>query len=60
MRLKIGNTWYEATLENPIMVELTDMDKENIANMTATASRYAVYVQEPADITEEQLKWMQT
>ena len=41
MRIKVGNNWYDASNHQPIMVELTPKDKENIANMSPEATKYA-------------------
>lgn len=43
MRFKVGDTWYEATEDTPIMVELTMQDKANICAMHPLANRYAVF-----------------
>lgn len=58
MRIKIGDTWYTETPEQPIMVELTDADKSNIASMPPGRTKYAVF---DDDLTDEQrLDWMKT
>jgi len=42
MRVKVGETWYDGE-ECAVMVELTDKDRENIANMSPVCNRYCVY-----------------
>ena len=42
MRVKVGDKWYDGK-EEPVMVELTDSDKENIANMAEDATKYCNY-----------------
>lgn len=43
MRVKVGSTWYEASPGQPIAVELTGRDRDNIAAMAPDATRYAVF-----------------
>jgi hypothetical protein len=43
MRVKVGDTWHEATPDAPIAVELTAKDRENIAAMLPDATRYGVF-----------------
>ena len=42
MRIKVGNKWYSGE-DEAIMVELTDIDKENIANMLPQCAKYCSY-----------------
>jgi hypothetical protein len=42
MKVKIGNTWYDS-MHEPICVELTDKDKENIQNMLPESKKYACF-----------------
>ena len=57
MRIKIGDTWHDPNQE-PVMVELTKADQENIANMHPDAKMYCAY---PDDMTPEQVEeWMKT
>lgn len=60
MRVKVGNNWYEATPAEPIQVELTDKDKENIANMAHDACLYAIFAATPRNEIERggQIAWM--
>ena len=44
MRVKVGDCWFEPTKGVPVMVELAEVDKANIAKMTPDATRYAVFV----------------
>ena len=53
MRVKIGDVWYTATPEQPIMVELTPTDKMNLAKMPPEANRYAVFDFPDGEITDE-------
>lgn len=57
MRFKVGNDWYEATPDTPIMVELTEQDKHNISNMHPNNNRYAIFTS--ATKTEEMTAWME-
>ena len=58
MRVKVGSKWYDVMPSNPIMVELTEKDKENIANMVGT--KYAVFDNEGIYTWSEDdmKKWM--
>lgn len=42
MKVKIGNKIYDAA-KQPIMVILSEKDKENIANMIDSATKYCGY-----------------
>lgn len=56
MRFKIKNTWYEATREQPLLVELSEQDLTNIRNMLGH-----YYVEHRAESTKELKKiqnWM--
>ena len=43
MRIKVKDKWYEASKGAHIMVELTDSDKANLANMLPECSKYAQF-----------------
>jgi hypothetical protein len=43
MRVNVNGTWYDADNENILVVELTSKDRENIANMTESATLYCSY-----------------
>lgn len=58
MRVKVGNTWHECNPGQPIMVELTDADKRNIAGMAPSATRYAVFDDADQTTPAEKLDWM--
>lgn len=62
MRVKVGDTWYEATAGQPIMVELTDADKQNIERMLPEATKYAEFDDHDIANTtkEDRLAWMRT
>ena len=42
MKVKVENEIYDGE-EEPVMVILSDMDKENIASMAPDATKYCVY-----------------
>lgn len=44
MRVKVGDRWFEPAKGVPVMIELTEGDKRNIAAMEPAATRYAVLV----------------
>lgn len=52
MLIKIGNKIYDPNVE-PLMVILTQKDKENIANMTPEATKYCVF---PAEMTRDEVE----
>jgi len=56
MKVKVGNKIYDGEKE-PVMVILTEADKQNIANMLPEATRYCAYPSEEwtENIIEE---WM--
>jgi hypothetical protein len=58
MRVKIGETWYDPN-NIPIMIELTDADKINIANMLPEAKRYSAYPDGVFESDQEALDWME-
>lgn len=57
MKVKIGAVRYGKLPHTPVMVELTQQDKENIANMPPEATKYAVFP-ENWGTDEEKLAWM--
>lgn len=56
MRVKVGSEWFEAKDGQPIMVELSEADKTNIANMAPEATKYAVF--DDNQTSDEKLAWM--
>lgn len=42
MKVKIGDRTYDGDVE-PIMIILSDADKENITNMNVSCTKYCVY-----------------
>jgi hypothetical protein len=55
MKVKVGNNIYDAS-EEPIMIILTDQDKENIFNMSPMCNKYAAA---PDTMDEKSFdKWM--
>jgi hypothetical protein len=59
MRIKIGNEWHEATAEKPVMVELSEDDKWNIAHMAPEATKYATFTDDDKRSKDEKLAWME-
>jgi len=58
MRVKVGNWWFEACSMLPVMVELTEQDKRNIANMAPEATRYACFADDDPRDEAERKEWM--
>lgn len=58
MKVKLGDQWFEAVPNFPIMVQLTQKDRENIANMVTGADRYALFHKEDESTVEEKRDWM--
>jgi hypothetical protein len=56
MRVKVGNEWFEAKEGQPIMIDLSEADKANIANMAPEATKYAVF--DDNQTSDEKLAWM--
>ena len=56
MKVKVGNKVYDSGQE-AIMVILTDKDKENIANMLPSCTKYCEYQEEQYTL-EEIEEWM--
>ncbi len=59
MRVKVGDTWYSAFPNRPIMVELSPHDKNEIANMATHENRYAIFTDKDDTTVEEKTKWIQ-
>lgn len=59
MRVKVGNTWYEAKPGQPIMVELTKNDKHNIERMLPWATKYALFDDAEEMTRQQMLDWME-
>lgn len=56
MRVKIGDQWHEVGPGQPIAVELTLKDRDNIANMHPEATRYGVF---PDGMTSDDMRaWL--
>lgn len=60
MRIKVGSKWYEPKPNYPVMVELTDVDKQNIKDMLSDATKYAVFDDNGMFpwTKEDKLNWM--
>ena len=56
MKIKVGNKIYDGE-DEPVLVILSDSDKENIANMLPTATKYCSY---PKDYDGDIKKFMKT
>lgn len=59
MRIKIADKWYEVDIDQPIMIELTDKDKENIRNMSSSATKYAIFHDLEPKTIEQKWAWME-
>lgn len=57
MKIKIGDTVYEAG-GVPIMIILTDQDKQNIKDMHPDCTRYAIF-SDNFGTKKEMLDWME-
>ena len=60
MRVKVGNEWFECQPGQPIMIELADGDRRNIAQMRPEATRYAIFDDEDGWSVEQKLVWMES
>ena len=58
MRIKIGDRWFEATPEQPVMIELTAADRTNIGGMLPTATRYAIFDDADPRSIAEKSRWL--
>lgn len=58
MRVKYGDQWFECEPGKPLMVELTEGDKRNIANMHPDATKYACFDDSDATTADETRAWM--
>lgn len=58
MRVKVKDTWYECLPGQPIMVELSPGDKENVRNMSPEATRYALFDENDGRTIDEKFAWM--
>ncbi len=59
MRIKVGDKWFEATPDEPIMIELTKADRSNLNNMAPEATKYAVFHDRDKRTKEQKLEWME-
>ena len=57
MKVKIGDTVYDSK-DDPIMIILTEQDKQNIANMLPEATKYCQYNDEMISI-DRIMEWME-
>jgi hypothetical protein len=57
MRVKVGNTWYEATPTDPIQVEFTQQDLQNIKDMPTIYTRYAYFHPDTKLTIEQRTSW---
>lgn len=60
MKIKVGDTWFECTDDQPIMVVLTEQDKTNIKNMNPECTKYAVFSDdsEKFNTIDARIDWM--
>lgn len=59
MRVKVGQTWYEVTATTPILIEMTEADRRNIANMDPSCTMYAVFGDGDPLTPAQRLQWME-
>lgn len=57
MRVKIGETWYDAK-ETAICIELSGQDKDNIGAMHPDCTKYAAFPDECSMSADEMRAWM--
>ncbi|WP_019833764.1 hypothetical protein [Sphingomonas sp. PR090111-T3T-6A] len=58
MIVKVGDQWFGADINQPIMVVLSDEDKANIANMPQSARHYAEFHDDHAIWASAKIAWM--
>ncbi len=58
MRVKALGVWIEAEAGEPIMVELTEADRRNIADMHPGATQHALFADDETMTREERHAWM--
>ena len=58
MRVKIGDVWHEPTGGSPVMIELNESDRRNLANMAPSATRYASFADDETMTADEKIVWM--
>lgn len=58
MKFKVGSAVFDQAESVPMMIEVTEADRKNIANMDPEATQYAVF---PDDwgTADEKREWMQ-
>jgi hypothetical protein len=57
MKVKVNDEVYDAE-EQPVMVILTDQDKQNIQDMPDDYSKYCMYPEDAFESREDVLEWM--
>lgn len=60
MRIKVGDKWYDPEPGQPIMVVLSELDKQNLASMKSADDKYASFSDQDTMSQAEMLKWMNT
>jgi hypothetical protein len=58
MRVKIGSKWFDCMNGQPIMIELSEKDRANIAAMHPDATRYALFDDNELMSVEQRFDWM--
>ena len=58
MRVKIGNHWHSIKPDSAIMVELSDADRRNIANMAPGARFYGSFHPQDERDEDQKVAWM--
>jgi hypothetical protein len=58
MRVKIGDQWHSATATQPIMIELSERDRANLAAMPSDYHYYACFADADPRQSQERIAWM--
>jgi len=58
MRVKVGDKWFEPKVGQPVMVVLSEREKQQIAGMPAENRRYAQFHDDDALSHTAMLAWM--
>ena len=58
MKVKVGDTWFEAGPGKPVMVKLGKADMWNIIHMCPENDRYAVFSEDERMTVTERQDWM--
>ena len=58
MRVKVGERWYSAEVDQPILVELLESDKKNLVNMHPDCTKYASFHSKDLRTEDVKRNWM--